>query len=231
MKVQVSSFQRAPIAQATAPANGAQQQEEDKPTLRDSYRKAVTTAAFASGGATAGYFMGSTAGALVNNIGASARYLSYGPLVGASLGASWGLLAYRQGEDDAMTRFIRGGASMGTGASLGMVAGDALGHALTGITGIGAYSSMGAAAGTLTGSLIGLAHNRKDGQDNLSKVAKGAASLATGATTGWFLGGGAGALVGHLSGNAQVVMVTPVLAAVSGGLIGLAAYLTRDAQA
>lgn len=199
--------------------------EEPKPSLRDNYASAVSTGAFAAGGATLGYFGGTLAGAGVHALGASARYLSYGPIVGGALGASFGLRKARAGQDDALTRGVIAASDLGSGASLGLVGGDALGHLFKHWTDSAAYTTLGPAGGAITGALVGLAANRMDKQDPLSKFAKGAASAALGTTSGWYLLGGVGALVSKIAGNASIMSFAPALGAISGGLIGAAAYV------
>jgi hypothetical protein len=210
---------------ASNQADSAKGNEENKPSLRDNYASAVSTGAFAAGGATLGYFGGTLAGAGVHALGASARYLSYGPIIGGALGASFGLRKARAGQDDALTRAVITASDLGSGASLGMVGGDALGHLLKHVTDSSAYTTFGPAGGAVTGALIGLAANRFDKQDPLSRFAKGAASAAIGTTSGWYLLGGVGALVSKIAGNPGIMSFAPALGAISGGLIGAAAYV------
>lgn len=213
---------------AASPNSSEEGKEPGGPSLKEKVRSAVTSGATTTGGATVGYFLGGVAGQLVHNIGASARYLAYGPAVGAALGASWGLAASRSGQDDTLTRFVRGSATMTTGSTLGLVIGDALGHGLTALTGRTPYVAFGPLAGLLTGGLSGLAINRMEKQDTLSRIAKGAASTAIGATSGWFLGGGTSALIAKIAGNTGLLGAAPVLGLVSGALIGCAAYLIKS---
>ncbi len=206
----------------------AKGKEEPKPTLRDNYASAVSTGAYAAAGTTVGYFGGTLAGAGVHALGASARYLAYGPIVGGALGASFGLRQARAGQDDPLTRAVIAGSDVGAGGALGMVGGDALGHLLKHVTNSTAYTTFGPGGGAITGALVGLALNRKDQQDPLSKFAKGAASAAIGSTSGWYLLGGVGALVSKIAGNAGIMSFAPALGAISGGLIGAAAYVINQ---
>ncbi|MBT9582300.1 hypothetical protein IV102_03055 [bacterium] len=198
---------------------------KDDVSIKESYRLVATTAATAAGGATAGYFGGELAGGLLTSIGAGARYAGYMPAIGLALGTSWGVTASRAGKDDPFTQTVRGLATLGSGGTLGMVAGDALGHGLTAITGTASFAAGGALAGAITGGLVGLSRNRAGKNDILSQIAHGAASTSVGMTSGWFLGGGTAALLSKVAPNA-VLGLAPTLGAVSGGLIGLAAYLS-----
>ncbi|MBI3926501.1 MAG: hypothetical protein HY319_13250 [Armatimonadetes bacterium] len=222
-----------PQTAASAPPSPPGSPEESKddsaePTLRETYRKGVTTAFFASGGAFGGYHLGAVVGSLVTGLGARTAYLTYGPIMGAALGGSWGVLAYRGNADDPATKFLRAGAMAASGGSLGTVACDVLGYAVAGITGNPAYASYGAMAGTISGTLAGVAHNYKDSKDPASRIAKGAASLAGGATAGWFLGGVVGTTVASMAGIPQVAAVTPGLMAGAVGVSCLAAYLNWE---
>lgn len=198
---------------------------KDQVSLKESYRRATTTAAFAAGGATAGYFAGEVAGNLLTTIGAGTRYAAWMPAIGFSLGTSWGVSANRGEQDDLFTQGVRAFATLGSGGTLGMVGGDALGHGLAALTGAASFAAGGALAGAITGGLVGLSRNRAGKKDLFSQFAHGAASTSVGVTSGWFLGGGTAALLSQVAPNA-VLGLAPTLGAVSGGLIGLAAYLS-----
>lgn len=198
---------------------------KDEVTLKESYRRATTTAATAAGAGTVGYFGGELAQGLLTSIGAGARYAGFMPAIGAALGTSWGVVASRSGQDDPFTQTVTGLATLGSGGTLGMVGGDALGHGLTSLTGSASFAAGGALAGAITGGLVGLSRNRAGRKDVLSQIAHGAASTSVGVTSGWFLGGGTAALLARVAPNAALGLA-PTLGAVSGGLIGLAAYLS-----
>lgn len=198
---------------------------KDEVTLKESYRRATTTAATAAGAATAGYFGGELAQGLLTSIGAGARYAPWMPAIGMALGTSWGVAASRSGQEDPFTQTVTGFATLGSGGTLGMVGGDALGHGLTAITGQASFAALGSVAGAITGGLVGLSRNRAGRKDILSQIAHGAASTSVGVTSGWFLGGGTAALLAKVAPNAALGLA-PTLGAVSGGLIGLAAYLS-----
>ncbi|MBI3926499.1 MAG: hypothetical protein HY319_13240 [Armatimonadetes bacterium] len=205
-----------------APAEAPQPEE-----ARDSFTKAVTTVAYVSGGGTLGYLAGALAGSGLEQIGATAKYLTYGPVMGASMGACWGLLRYKQ-DDNALTQVVRGVASTGSGLSIGICAGDLLGLSMQALGQPASYASFGAAAGGATGALAGLAIQRWKDNDLPSVLVKGAASTVGGGTTGWFVGGGLSTMVGYLTNGSHALSWAPLLFGVAGGLAGLAAYIIQS---
>ncbi|MBT9583059.1 hypothetical protein IV102_06910 [bacterium] len=194
--------------------------------ISKTYDHLVTGSAFAAGGASVGYFMGAGAGNVLSNIGATAAYVNYGPMVGASLGATWGALAY-SGGDDKVSNLIRAGVTTYTGSTLGLVACDGVGHLLGNLTNVVSFSQYGGLAGFITGGAVGLAISRIDKQDTASKVAKGLASAALGGTAGWFLGGGTAAFITSLT-HPGLLPLAPALGLSAGALIGLASYVQKQ---
>lgn len=192
--------------------------------INKNYDRVITGSAFTAGGAAAGYFLGAGAGALLTNLGST--YGGFGPTVGASLGASWGALAY--GANDKVANVIKAGATTYTGSTLGLIGCDAVGHVLGNLTKVAAFSQYGAMAGFITGGAVGLAINRWDKDDAPSKIAKGLASTTLGGTAGWFLGGGTAALISSLTHNPGMMPLAPVLGLGAGALIGLASYVQKQ---
>lgn len=217
--------------QRSQPVPSAQQDASDtvpapRGGVKAGLKKTVIASALASGGLTAGYFLGGMGGGMLTNATGVGTYAQYGATAGAALGALWGAGAYLRNDDHAISAMITGSAAATLGGAVGLFAGAQLGPLLGSLTGHAAYATSGPLAAAVSGGLAAFALTRRGADDKISDITKQAAGLALGGTIGWMAGGAAAYGVSLL--GAPIGTLPPVLGGVTGGLIGLALYLNGE---
>lgn len=171
-------------------------------------RNAAEVALMTSGGLSVGVLAGEMLSAATGH----QLLAGLGPVVGAANGAAVGL--EMKGVDTKKVQPVLGA------TTLGLTAGALGGALVTGVTGHSLYNQLGAAAGSISGGLLGLEHHT--GLDT-----KGAAQGVAGTVGGTAVGALLGASLKALTGQGVWTYVLPALGAAAGGLSALALKISR----
>ena len=187
----------------------------------DTFKKTVTGAAYAAGGALGGMALGAVTGEVMSHLTKNEIFSTFGGGVGAVGGAATTLALSLSDENVSISRTFGAWAGSAAGAAGGMHVLGTVGEFLASHGAHAMYGSHGAMLGALGAGIAGAGIAFAGDEGKVGTAVKSAAKGSTGVVAGFVAGGGVQALFNHVPALAPMAAAAPVVAAATLGLIGV----------
>lgn len=204
-----------------APAGSVTLGEEAPEEQSDVFKKSITGAAYATGGALGGLALGAISGEVMSHLTKNEVFSTFGGGVGALGGAATSLALSLSDEKVSIPRTFGAWAGASVGATAGMSVMGGIGEGLA-AHGASAYlGSHGALIGALGVGLLGAGSAFIGDDSKVGKIAKSAGQVGFGSVVGLTAGGLVQTMLSGTPELAPLAATFPVVAAATAGLIGV----------
>lgn len=217
-------------AKASAKAVKAETSEvaSENTASQDTFKKTVTGAAYAAGGALGGMALGAVTGEVMSHLTKNDIFSTFGGGVGAVGGAATTLALSLSDENVSISRTFGAWAGSAAGAAGGMHVLGTVGGFLASHGAHAMYGTHGAVLGALGAGIAGAGLAFVGDEGKVGTAIKSAAKGSAGVVAGLVAGGGVQALFHHASAMAPMAAAAPIMAAATLGLIGVQTELNPE---
>lgn len=193
----------------------------------DVFKKSVTSAAYAAGGALGGLALGAVSGEVMSRLTQNEIFSTFGGGVGAIGGAATSLALSLSNEPVSMARTFGSWAGASVGATGGMYAMGGIGTALASHGAAALFGTEGALLGAVGLGLAGAGVAFAGADGKVATIAKSAGKAGAGALVGLAAGGFVQALLSNVTIFAPIANSAPFVGAATLGLVGLQTELNK----
>ncbi len=190
-------------------------------TEKDTFKKTVTGAAYATGGALGGMALGAVTGEVMSHLTQNELFSTFGGGVGAIGGAATTLALSLSNEPVSVARTFGAWAGSSAGAAGGMYVLGGVGRMLAEGGASALFGTHGALFGALGAGVAGAGIAFAGDNGKVGTIVKSAAKASTGVLTGAIAGGIAQSIASNYSHLAPLGASAPIVGAAFLGLVGV----------
>lgn len=209
------------LAETNPNEASAAEPPSSEPGRKDSFKKTVTGAAYAAGGAFGGLVLGAVTGEVMSHLTKNDLFVTLGGGVGALGGAATSLALSLSDEPVSVGRTFGAWAGTAAGASVGMYALGGLGSTLASHGASALFGSHGALIGALGTGIAGAGVAFSGDSGKVGTIVKSAAKGSAGVLGGLLAGGAVQAFLSQASYLAPLAATAPIVGAATLGLVGI----------